>query len=106
MVLVHRVLRREFGRLPRLFRAVDGDRARSEVIGAHAREMLTFLHLIEHLAEEERDILPIVSITLTGGWMAVKRKAQQGFRGVQAGGLRVRATLGGQPRPSAVPRHP
>ncbi|WP_052489764.1 hemerythrin domain-containing protein [Streptomyces sp. 150FB] len=136
MVLIHRVLRREFGQLPRLFRAAAGDRARSETIGAHAREMLTFLHthhtgedellfpllreraaldpelmdrmdvqhaqvddavtavdaelpawtasadaaagermaaridammptLIEHLAEEEQDILPIVSVTLT-----------------------------------------
>lgn len=44
MVLIHRVLRREFGQLPRLFRAAAGDRARSKVIGAHAREMLTFLH--------------------------------------------------------------
>ncbi|WP_205351083.1 hemerythrin domain-containing protein [Streptomyces sp. CB09001] len=136
MVLIHRVLRREFGQLPRLFRAAAGDRARAEVIGAHAREMLTFLHthhtgedellfpllreradldpelmdrmdaqhaqvddavtaidaelpawtasadaaagermaaridammptLIEHLAEEEQEILPIVSVTLT-----------------------------------------
>lgn len=136
MVLIHRVLRRELGRLPRLFRAAAGDRARSKVIGAHAREMLTFLHthhtgedellfpllreraaldpelmdrmdaqhaqvddavtaidaelptwtasadaaagermaarvgtmmptLIEHLAEEEQEILPIVSVTLT-----------------------------------------
>lgn len=136
MVLIHRVLRREFGQLPRLFRAAAGDRTRSKVIGAHAREMLTFLHthhtgedellfpllreraaltpelmdrmdaqhaqvddavtaveaelpawtasadaaagermaarvdtmmpaLIEHLAEEERDILPVVAVTLT-----------------------------------------
>lgn len=136
MVLIHRVLRRELGQLPRLFRAAAGDRARSKVIGAHAREMLTFLHthhtgedellfpllreraaldpelmdrmdaqhaqvddavtaidaelptwtasadaaagermaarvgtmmptLIEHLAEEEQEILPIVSVTLT-----------------------------------------
>ncbi|WP_282082617.1 hemerythrin domain-containing protein [Streptomyces tendae] len=136
MVLIHRVLRREFGQLPRLFRAAAGDRARAKVIGAHAREMLTFLHthhtgedellfpllreradldpelmdrmdaqhaqvddavtaidaelpawtasadaaagermaaridammptLIEHLAEEETEILPIVSVTLT-----------------------------------------
>ncbi|WP_327294139.1 hemerythrin domain-containing protein [Streptomyces sp. NBC_01197] len=136
MVLIHRVLRREFGQLPRLFRAAAGDRARSKVLGAHAREMLTFLRthhtgedellfpllreraaldpelmdrmdaqhaqvddavmaidaelpawtasadaaagermaaridammpaLIEHLAEEEQEILPIVSVTLT-----------------------------------------
>jgi hypothetical protein len=44
MVLIHRVIRREFGQLPRLFRAAADDRARSKVIGAHAREMLDFLH--------------------------------------------------------------
>lgn len=143
MVLIHRVLRRELGQLPRLFRAAAGDRARSKVIGAHAREMLTFLHthhtgedellfpllreraaldqelmhrmdaqhaqvddavtaidaelsawtasadaaagermaarvdammptLIEHLAEEEQEILPIASLTLTQGeWDAL-----------------------------------
>jgi hemerythrin-like domain-containing protein len=136
MVLIHRVIRREFGQLPRLLRAAADDRARSKVIGAHAREMLNFLHahhsgedellfpllreraalapelldrmdaqheqvdnavtgvgaelpgwtatadaaagermaalidammptLIDHLAEEERKILPIVSVTLT-----------------------------------------
>ncbi|MFD4874503.1 hemerythrin domain-containing protein [Streptomyces sp. NPDC058420] len=52
MVLIHRVLRREFGQLPRLFRAAAGDRARSKVIGAHAREMLTFLHT-HHTGEDE-----------------------------------------------------
>lgn len=52
MVLIHRVLRREFGQLPRLFRAAAGDRARSRVIGAHAREMLTFLHT-HHTGEDE-----------------------------------------------------
>ena len=39
MVLIHRVIRREFGQLPRLFRSAANDRARSEVIGAHAQEM-------------------------------------------------------------------
>uniref|UniRef100_A0AAU3GRN7 Hemerythrin domain-containing protein n=1 Tax=Streptomyces sp. NBC_01401 TaxID=2903854 RepID=A0AAU3GRN7_9ACTN len=145
MVLIHRVLRREFGQLPRLLRAAAGDRARSGVIGAHAREMLAFLHthhsgedellfpllreraaldpelmdrmdaqhaqvddavsavdaelaawtasadagagermaaridammpaLIEHLAEEEQEILPIVSLTLTQSeWDALGR---------------------------------
>lgn len=52
MVLIHRVLRREFGQLPRLFRAAAGDRARSEVVGAHAREMLSFLHT-HHTGEDE-----------------------------------------------------
>jgi hypothetical protein len=44
MVLIHRVIRREFGQLPRLFRSAANDRARSEVIGAHARQTLHFLH--------------------------------------------------------------
>ena len=52
MVLIHRVLRREIGQLPRLFRAAAGDPARSEVIGAHAREMLSFLHT-HHTGEDE-----------------------------------------------------
>lgn len=136
MVLIHRVIRREFGQLPRLFRAAAGDRARSKLVGAHAKEMLEFLHthhsgedellfpllrkrttldpelmdrmdaqhavvdaavkditedlpgwttsanaaagermaavidatmptLVEHLAEEEREVLPIVAVTLT-----------------------------------------
>ena len=52
MVLIHRVLRREIGQLPRLFRAAAGDPARSKVIGAHAREMLSFLHT-HHTGEDE-----------------------------------------------------
>lgn len=52
MVLIHRVLRREFGLLPRLFRSAAGDRARSKVIGAHAREMVDFLHT-HHTGEDE-----------------------------------------------------
>jgi hemerythrin-like domain-containing protein len=52
MVLIHRVIRREFGRLPRLFRAAANDRARSKLIGAHAREMLDFLHT-HHTGEDE-----------------------------------------------------
>jgi hemerythrin-like domain-containing protein len=52
MVLIHRVIRREFGQLPRLFRSTAGDRARSKVIGAHAREMLDFLHT-HHTGEDE-----------------------------------------------------
>jgi hypothetical protein len=52
MVLIHRVLRREFGQLPRLFRGAAGDRARSKVIGAHAREILSFLHT-HHTGEDE-----------------------------------------------------
>jgi hypothetical protein len=52
MVLIHRVIRREFGRLPRLLRSAADDRARSEAIGAHAREMLDFLHA-HHTGEDE-----------------------------------------------------
>jgi hemerythrin-like domain-containing protein len=52
MVLIHRVIRREFGRLPEMFRAAAGDRARSKLIGAHAREMLDFLHT-HHTGEDE-----------------------------------------------------
>jgi hemerythrin-like domain-containing protein len=52
MVLIHRVIRREFGRLPRLFRSAANDRARAEVLGAHAREMLHFLHT-HHTGEDE-----------------------------------------------------
>ncbi len=52
MVLIHRVIRREFGQLPRLFRSAANDPARSEVIGAHAREMLHFLHT-HHTGEDE-----------------------------------------------------
>jgi hemerythrin-like domain-containing protein len=52
MVLIHRVIRREFGQLPRLFRSAANDRARSKVVGAHAREMLDFLHT-HHTGEDE-----------------------------------------------------
>ena len=52
MVLIHRVIRREFGQLPRLFRSAANDRARSKVIGAHTREMLDFLHT-HHTGEDE-----------------------------------------------------
>ena len=52
MVLIHRVIRREFGQLPRLFRSAANDRARSKVVGAHAKEMLHFLHT-HHTGEDE-----------------------------------------------------
>jgi hemerythrin-like domain-containing protein len=52
MVLIHRVIRRELGQLPRLFRSAANDRTRSRVIGAHAREMLHFLHT-HHTGEDE-----------------------------------------------------
>jgi hemerythrin-like domain-containing protein len=52
MVLIHRVIRREFGQLPRLLRTAAHDRARSKIVGAHAREMLNFLHT-HHTGEDE-----------------------------------------------------
>jgi hemerythrin-like domain-containing protein len=52
MVLIHRVIRREFGQLPRLLRAAANNRARSKIIGTHAREMLDFLHT-HHTGEDE-----------------------------------------------------
>jgi hemerythrin-like domain-containing protein len=51
MVLIHRVIRREVGQLPRLISAAN-DRARFKTIGAHAREMLDFLHP-HHTGEDE-----------------------------------------------------
>jgi hemerythrin-like domain-containing protein len=52
MVLIHRVIRRQFGQLPRLFRSAANDRARSNLIGAHAQEMLHFLHT-HHTGQDE-----------------------------------------------------
>lgn len=52
MLLIHRVIRREFGALPALLRAAAGDRQRAKVVGAHAREMLELLH-IHHSGEDE-----------------------------------------------------
>jgi hemerythrin-like domain-containing protein len=52
MVLIHRVIRREFGQLPRLFRSAANNPARSKIIGAHAREMVRFLHT-HHTGEDE-----------------------------------------------------
>ena len=52
MLLIHRVIRREFGQLPRLFRSAAGDRVRSRIVGAHAKEMVHFLHT-HHTGEDE-----------------------------------------------------
>lgn len=52
MVLIHRVIRREIAQLPALFRAAANDRARSKVVGAHAEEMLDFLHTHHHGEDE------------------------------------------------------
>lgn len=52
MLLIHRVVRREIGALPALIRAAAGDRQRSRIVGAHAKEMLEFLH-VHHTGEDE-----------------------------------------------------
>jgi hemerythrin-like domain-containing protein len=58
MVLIHRVIRREIGQLPRLFRSAANDPARSKIIGAHAREMLDFLH--HHHTGEDMLLFPLL----------------------------------------------
>jgi hemerythrin-like domain-containing protein len=52
MLLIHRVIRREVGRLPALIRGAAGDRSRARLVGAHAREMLDFLHTHHHGEDE------------------------------------------------------
>lgn len=52
MLLIHRVIRREIGQLPQLLRGAAGDPARARLVGAHATEMLDFLH-IHHSGEDE-----------------------------------------------------
>ena len=52
MLLIHRVIRREIGRLPALVRAAAGDPARAARVGAHATEMLHFLHSHHHGEDE------------------------------------------------------
>jgi hemerythrin-like domain-containing protein len=51
MLLIHRVIRREMGRLPGLIRTAR-DRPRAALIAAHAGEMLDFLH-VHHTGEDE-----------------------------------------------------
>jgi hemerythrin-like domain-containing protein len=52
MVLIHRVIRREIGQLPRLIRGAANDPARAKVVAAHAAEMLDFLHHHHHGEDE------------------------------------------------------
>jgi hemerythrin-like domain-containing protein len=52
MLLIHRVIRREIGQLPRLIGAAAGDRARARRLATHAEEMLDFLHT-HHTGEDE-----------------------------------------------------
>jgi hemerythrin-like domain-containing protein len=58
MVLIHRVIRREIGQLPRLFRSAANDPARSKLIGVHARQMLDFLHT--HHTGEDLLLFPLL----------------------------------------------
>jgi hemerythrin-like domain-containing protein len=51
MLLIHRVIRREIGRLPGLIRSTE-DPSRAAQIAAHASEMLDFLHT-HHTGEDE-----------------------------------------------------
>ncbi|MEO6880589.1 MAG: hemerythrin domain-containing protein [Mycobacteriaceae bacterium] len=58
MLLIHRVIRREIGRLPGLFRHAGGSPARARVVAAHAREMLEFLHT--HHSGEDQLLWPVL----------------------------------------------
>lgn len=52
MLLIHRVVRREIGRLPDQLRRAAGDPARAQRLTEHANEMLDFLHT-HHSGEDE-----------------------------------------------------
>jgi iron-sulfur cluster repair protein YtfE (RIC family) len=52
MLLIHRVIRREIGALPRLFRQCGGNPDRAARLSTHAVEMLEFLHT-HHSGEDE-----------------------------------------------------
>lgn len=52
MLLIHRVIRREIGNLPGLIRGAADNPARAKIVGAHAKEMLDFLH-VHHSGEDE-----------------------------------------------------
>jgi len=52
MILIHRVIRREIGQLPQMLRGAANDPTRARLIGAHAAEMLDFLH-VHHSGEDE-----------------------------------------------------
>jgi hemerythrin-like domain-containing protein len=52
MLLIHRVIRREMGCLPALFRSASGDPLRAKVVAAHATEMLHFVQ-VHHTGEDQ-----------------------------------------------------
>lgn len=59
MVVVHRVLRREFGALPAAVRSVRaGDQERVQTLSRHLRLMLTGLHL--HHESEDIELWPLL----------------------------------------------
>jgi hemerythrin-like domain-containing protein len=58
MLLIHRLIRREIGALPALFRGAAGDVPRAKVVAAHAREMLDFLH--HHHSGEDELLWPVL----------------------------------------------
>lgn len=76
MLLIHRVVRREMGRLPGLIRAARSQ-ARAALIAAHAREMLDFLH-VHHTGEDEL-LWPVLRrrVSLDGG-LIDRMEAQHG----------------------------
>jgi hemerythrin-like domain-containing protein len=60
MLLIHRLIRREIGMLPQLFRGAAGDPVRAKVVAAHATEMLDFLHI--HHTGEDQLMWPVLRI--------------------------------------------
>jgi hemerythrin-like domain-containing protein len=58
MVVIHRLIRREFGLLPALIRTATGDATRARRIAAHATEMLDFLHT--HHEGEDQLVWPLL----------------------------------------------
>ena len=66
MLLIHRVIRREIGQLPGLVRAAAGNPSRAKIVGAHAKEMLDFLHV--HHSGEDDLLYPLLRerVTLDG----------------------------------------
>lgn len=52
MLLIHRVLVREFGRLPALIRGAAGDAPRARTVAGYVTEILDFVH-VHHGGEDE-----------------------------------------------------
>jgi hemerythrin-like domain-containing protein len=58
MLLIHRVIRREFGLLPKLIRGAATKVTRAKLIARHANEMLEFLHT--HHSGEDQLVWPLL----------------------------------------------